>query len=109
MPTPIDLLHQQIADAFEQGANRQALSLLQSLCRQCPNDAEAHYRLGVIEEQIGSAKGARWAYLQCLALAPTNPTAYLYAGYCLQQQGLHSAALNLYSLGADLDESILYL
>jgi hypothetical protein len=109
MPTHIDLIRQQIARAFEQGAHEQALSLLQSLCKQYPNDAEAHYRLGVIEEQIGTPSGARRAYLKCLTLAPTNPTAYLFAGYCLQQQGYHSAAVELYSLGADLDEGILYL
>ncbi|MDP4599463.1 MAG: aspartyl/asparaginyl beta-hydroxylase domain-containing protein [Pseudomonadales bacterium] len=108
-PPTVDRLRQQIASAFERGADTQVLSLLQALCRQCPDDAEAHYRLGVIEEQIGSPAGAREAYLQCVRLAPTNPTAYLYAGYCLQQQGLQRAALDLYSMGAELDERLLYL
>ena len=109
MPSNADRLRQQISTAFEVGADQKGLELLQALCSQCPNDAEAHYRLGVIEEQIGSASCARNAYLRCVALSPGNPLAYLYAGYCLQQQGDHRAALDLYSLGAELDENILYL
>jgi len=109
MPSNAERLRQQISTAFETGAHQKGLGLLQTLCGQYPADAEAHYRLGVIEEQIGSATGARNAYLRCVALSPENPLAYLYAGYCLQQHGDHGSALALFSLGAELDENILYL
>ncbi|MFT6751504.1 MAG: tetratricopeptide (TPR) repeat protein [Candidatus Azotimanducaceae bacterium] len=109
MPSNSDKLRQQISAALETGAHQKGLQLLQAYCTQYPDDAESHYQLGVIEEQLGSAAGARKAYLRCLALSPENPLAYLYAGYCLQQQGDHEAAINLYSLASELDEGILYL
>ena len=109
MNTNPDKLLQQITTALGIGAYEKGLRLLQLYCDQCPNDTEALYRLGIIEEQIGSAAGARSAYLRCIALNPKKPIVYLYAGYCLQQQGDHGSAINLYSLGAELEENILYL
>jgi hypothetical protein len=40
-------------------------------------------------------------------MAPANPLAYLYAGYCLHQQGQIEQAIKLYSLGSDLDARFL--
>lgn len=109
MQHSVQYIMRQFDLAFAQGAHDKALGLLQTLCQRCPEDAEAHHRLGVMEEEFGSPENARRAYLQCLALAPTIAKAYLYAGYCLQQQGLEGGAVELYSLGADIDENILYL
>lgn len=95
--------------AFKQGAINKALDLLRTLCQLCPEDPEAHHKLGVMEEEYGTLANARSAYLRCLTLAPTVAKAYLYAGYCLQRQGEEQIAVELYSLGADIDESILTL
>ena len=95
--------------AFKQGAINKALDLLRTFCQLCPEDPEAHHKLGVMEEEYGTLVNARSAYLRCLTLAPTVAKAYLYAGYCLQRQGVEQIAVELYSLGADIDESILTL
>ena len=109
MQPSIESIRRQFDLAFEQGAYQQSLGLLQTLCRRSPEDAEAHHRLGVMEEEFGTPTAASRAYLHCLSLAPKIAKAYLYAGYCLQQQGLTNQAVELYSLGADIDESLLYL
>jgi len=109
MQPSIESILRQFDLAFEQGAYQQSLGLLQTLCQRCPEDAEAHHRLGVMEEEFGTRAAASRAYLHCLNLAPKIAKAYLYAGYCLQQQGLERQAVELYSLGADIDESLLYL
>jgi cytochrome c-type biogenesis protein CcmH/NrfG len=103
-PPPLDTLRQQITAAFERGADAQALSLLQSLCRQSPDDADVHYRLGGIEEQIGSPTGARSAYLQCVKLAPTNAAAYLYGGLRPAATGVSQGRRYL-SAGTVFDEA----
>ncbi len=92
--------------AFNSGDHQRGLSLLRELANEAKGPALLH-RLGVIEEQIGTAERALAAHLECLSLAPNNPVAYLYAGYCLQQQGRDADALALYSLGSDLDGSLL--
>ena len=95
--------------AFAQGANLKALNLLRTLCQLCPEDPEAHHKLGVMEEEFGTLGNARRAYLRCLTLAPAVAKAYLYAGHCMQRQGDEQSAVEIYSLGADIDERILTL
>lgn len=102
-------LRSQIEEAFSAGNNQLGLKLLRSLSSLRPGDPEIYYRLAVIEEQIGSPEGALSAYLKCLAFAPNNPLAFLYSGYCLQQQGRLDEALALYSFCADINEGILAL
>ena len=109
MLTTIDTIRERVADALNQGQLQQALTLQATLCDLCPEDAEAHHRLGVLEEETGTLLGATRAHLRCLTLAPTVPKGYLYAGYCLQRLGHIDAAAALYSLGADLDEGVLTL
>ncbi len=36
--------------AFKQGAINKALDLLRTLCQLCPEDPEAHHKLGVMEK-----------------------------------------------------------
>ncbi|MEP5320772.1 aspartyl/asparaginyl beta-hydroxylase domain-containing protein [Marinobacter alexandrii] len=71
------------------------------------DDAEVQHRLAVVEEQIGDPQKALKAHQSCLRLAPNNPLAYLYTGYCLQQQGQLEEAVRVYSLGSDLDTHFL--
>lgn len=92
--------------AFERGDNQRGLELLRSLAAHYPDPARFH-RQAVIEEQIGSADKALSAHLACLSLAPNNPMAYLYGGYCLHQQGRTEDALSVFSLGSDMDGSLL--
>lgn len=92
-----------INKAFAQGQYQQGLLALRDLGKLLPDDPETQHRLAVVEEQIGDPQLALNAHQSCLALAPTNPLAYLYAGYCLQQQGQLERALRIYSLGSDLD------
>lgn len=92
--------------AFANGDNQRGLALLRRLGEAGTDPALLH-RLGVVEEQIGSADRALAAHLQCLKLAPNNPLAYLYAGYCLQQLGRSAEALEVLSLGSDLDPTLL--
>ena len=103
------LLEVRIDEAFSNGNNQLGLKLLRNLSSSRIDDAEVYHRLAVIEEQIGSPQNSRAAYLRCLKLAPNNPLAYLYAGYCLQHQGQINEAVSLYSLGAEIDEGILSL
>lgn len=109
MPATIESLGQQLDDALKQGSYERALNLLRSFCQEQPLDPQAQHQLGLLEELVGTPSGARTAYLRCLALAPSVPKAYLYAAYCLEQQGHTESALNLYSLGAELDETLLTL
>ena len=101
-----DLREAAIDAAFEQSDYQRGLSLLRELAPGA-NDPALLHRLGVIEEQIGTPERALAAHLQCLSLAPRNPVAHLYAGYCLQQVGRLADALAVYSLGSDLDGSLL--
>jgi len=101
------MLEASIDRAFASGDNQGVLLALRQLASLLSTDAEVHHRLAVIEEQIGDPVGAIHAHLKCLQLAPGNPLAYLYAGYCLQQQGRTNAALAVYSLGSDLDAGML--
>ncbi len=92
--------------AFGQGDHQRGLMLLRSLANEVGDPALLH-RLAVVEEQIGTPERALAAHLQCLALAPHNSLAYLYAGYHLQQLGREADALAVYSLGSDIDSSFL--
>ena len=96
-----------IERGFAQGDNQQVLLALRQLASVQTTEAEVQHRLAVIEEQIGDPNRATQAHLKCLQLAPTNPLAYLYAGYWLQQQGRLDEALAVYSLGSDLDPAML--
>ena len=92
--------------AFQRGDNREGLELLRSLATDYPDPALLH-RQAVIEEQIGTPDQALAAHLACLELAPRNPLAYLYAGFCLHQHGRTEDALAVLSLGSDLDDALL--
>ncbi len=103
------LLETQVDEAFSAGQNQQGLNLLRSLSALRPKDGEIYYRLAVIEEQIGSPENTKRTYLKCLEFSPNNQLAFLYAGYCLQQQGQLREAVALYSFAADINEGILSL
>lgn len=89
--------------AFEADDHEAGLALLRRLGAEAPAHAITQYRLGVVEEQIGSSDRARDAYLRCVKADPRNLLAWLYAGYCLEGRGDVEAAAQLYSLGADVD------
>ena len=90
-------LESQIDRAFSVGNNQEGLKLLRELSASRPEDAEVLHRLAVVEEQIGAEANATAAHLQCLKHSPTNPLAYLYAGYWFQKLGRKAEALPLYS------------
>ena len=92
--------------AFERGDAQQGLALLRELAATSKDPSVLH-RLGVVEEQIGSTERALNAHLRCLHAAKGNPTAYLYAGAALYEQGRIAEALAVYSLGTDLDPGLL--
>lgn len=92
--------------AFDREANELGLTYLRQLADALPGHAETQYRLGVIEEQIGTARGAVKAYGHCLKADPSNFLAYLYAGYAHEVAGDEEIAAQLYSLGADIDARI---
>lgn len=97
-------LESQIQRAFSVGNDQEGLRLLRDLSDSKPEDAEVHHRLAVVEEQIGVKANATAAHFKCLKYSPTNPLAYLYAGYWLQTLGRMAEALPLYSLGIELAE-----
>jgi len=98
-----------VDQAFEQNNNEHGLALLRQCALSYPEEASLHYRLAVIEEQIGTNERAKSEYKRCLALMPNNMMVYLYAGYFLQQRGQLNQALALYSLGQDLDSNLVLL
>ncbi|MFT5709397.1 MAG: aspartyl/asparaginyl beta-hydroxylase (cupin superfamily) [Halioglobus sp.] len=97
-------LESEIDRAFSQRNDQEGLQLLRVLSASRPEDAETHHRLAVVEEQIGVGANATAAHLQCLKYSPTNPLAYLYAGYWFHKLGRKAEALSLYSLGIELTE-----
>jgi hypothetical protein len=97
-------LESQIDRAFSAGNNQEGLKLLRKLSASRHDDAEIQHRLAVVEEQIGVEANATAAHLKCLKHSPTNPLAYLYAGYWFQKLGRSAEALPLYSLGLELAE-----
>ena len=96
-----------INTAFAQGEYEQGLTALRTLGELLPDDADTQHRLAVVEEQIGDPVRALSAHLSALTLSPTNSLAYLYAGYCLLQQGKTARALKIFSRGSDLDSQFL--
>ena len=100
-------LNAAVNEAFAKGQYEQGLQALRILSDILADDPDAQHRLAVVEEQIGDPARALNAHQACLALSPTNPLAYLYTGYCLQQQGQLEQALRLYSLGSDMDPRFL--
>ena len=102
-------LLQQANTAFEQSNNMQGLAILREYVIENPADLDQLYRLGVIEEQIGTEKDALSAYFKCIKNDKSFMRAYLYAGYLLQQKGRLDEALSLYSLGHDQDQWLIYL
>jgi len=96
-----------INTAFARGDYKRGLDALRILGELVPDDTETQHRLAVIEEQIGDPERALAAHRNALNLSPANPLAYLYAAYCLQQQGHIDEAQRLYSLGSDLDSRFL--
>lgn len=96
-----------INTAFARGEYEQGLTALRTLGELLPDDADTQHRLAVVEEQIGDPVRALSAHLSALTLSPTNSLAYLYAGYCLLQQGKTARALKILSRGSDLDSQFL--
>lgn len=92
--------------AFGADANEKGLGYLRAFAAEVPDHAETQYRLGVIEEQIGTDQGAIDAYGRCLRADPGNLLAYLYAGYAYQAAGDAETAAQLYSLGCDIDARV---
>lgn len=93
--------------AFVDGDNRKGLTLLRELSQALPADAEIAYRTAVVEEQIGDGAVALADYLRCIAAAPNNPLAYLYAGHCFHILGDTERAAACFSLGADCNAALL--
>lgn len=100
-------LEQIISAAFAAGDHDGGLAALRRLAGLCPEDAAIQHRLAVVEEQIGSPRAALRAHLRSVELAPRNPLAYLYAGFCLQRLGREQEAVSVWSLGSDLDPRLL--
>lgn len=99
----------QVNEAFSSGDNQHGLELLRKYLNQNPADAGSWHRLANIEEQIGDWGNAGRAHYQCIQTAPSNPLAYMYAGYWLQQSGHTDAAAAAYSLTQDIDPNHLQL
>lgn len=97
--------------AFAAGANNEGLTYLRNLGDAAPAHAPTQYRLAVIEEQIGEPSGAEKAYIRCLQADPGNMMAYLYAGYffATKQEPALDIAAQLYSLGRDVNETLVHL
>lgn len=106
MPIDLDKELAAVDGAFSRGDNLHGLQLLRALAWRAGSPDLLH-RLAVVEEQIGDSRAALAAHLRCLSNAPANPHAYLYAGYCLWSNGFESEALEVFSLGADLEPGLL--
>ena len=100
-------LEAQLESAIAHSDDEQCLELMRSLGRLCPDDAEIQHRLGSVEEQLGTAEKALAAHLCSISLAPQNPLTYLYSGFCLQQMGRRDEAIEVWSLGSDLEPALL--
>ena len=97
----------QIDLAFDAGKNQFGLELLREYNSSNFADAASWYRQAVVEEQIGDWAAAGNAYYKCIELAPHISTAYLYAGYWLEQSNHLDAASSLYSLCQEIDPNLL--
>lgn len=99
-------LIKQIDQAFDAGNNQLGLDLIRKYNSTNHADAASWYRQAVVEEQIGDWAAAGSAYFNCIELAPHISTAYLYAGYWLEQSEQLDAAASLYSLCQEIDPDL---
>lgn len=63
--------------------------------------------LAVEAERTGDAPAAISAFREAIRVAPENPVPYLYLGHVLYADSQEELALQVYSLGADLDSRVL--
>jgi len=67
------------------------------------NDQNRLCNRAIESEESGDLEAAATLYRKGIACDESNPTPYLYLGYLLERLEQHDAALQAWSLGADLD------
>lgn len=72
---------------------KDALPALKKAARLLPNDAEAHYNLGVTQKSLGQLDGAVVSYRRALELKPDSADAYNNLGDVLRELGQLDDAL----------------
>lgn len=72
----------------------------------CDPDPALEFELAFALESAGDVKEALNHYLKALALAPNNARHHLFAGAALDVLARHDEALQVWSIGADLDPAL---
>ena len=75
----------------------EALPALRKAAKLLPNDAEAHYNLGVTLKSLGDLNGAVASYRRALQLDPKSADAYNNLGHALQDLAQFDRALAAYN------------
>ncbi len=73
-----------------------------------PDSDFVHFELGTCQERRGDLNNALHSYLTALKIHPRNARHYLYAGYVLDELDRHEEALQLWSIGSDIDLILQY-
>ena len=84
------------------GQGKDALHALKRATRLLPNDAEAHYNLGVTLKSLDQLDGAVASYRRALELKPDSADVYNNLGHALQGLGHFNGAMAAYRRALEL-------
>lgn len=85
------------------GQFNKAIPVLKDLLKADPNESWTWYDLGETYEALEDFSNAANAYLQAWSLSSTNARFALNAGFALWQNNKKLEALNVWSIGSDMD------
>ena len=93
----------QILGVSQQAQGKPAAQALERAVNFMPENAEAHYNLGVAQEDKGRLEEAEASFRQALVLNPWFPNAHCYLGHTQRKQGLFEEALDSYRATLAID------
>ena len=93
----------QILGVAQQAQGKPAAQALERAVNLMPENAEAHYNLGVAQEDKGRLEEAEASFRQALVLNPWFPNAHCYLGHTQRKQGLFEEALDSYRATLAID------
>ncbi|MBI3479314.1 MAG: tetratricopeptide repeat protein [Nitrosomonadales bacterium] len=82
---------------------KDALAALKKAAKLLPNDAEAHYNLGVTQKSLGQLDAAVASYRRAIELKPDSADAYNNLGHALQDLGQFDGAQVAYRRALELN------
>lgn len=96
-------LFNEVTEKLRQGDFEGAAAVLDKMMARNPNDANAHYLLGIVYLQKKMLPEAMAEFTKTMELAPSFAEAYHQLGLCYQQQKEPEKALEVYKKAAELD------